>query len=69
MLVAQSCSTLCHRIDCSPPGSSVHGILQARIQQWVAMPSSKGSSDPGIKPKSLALCLDSLLSEPLGKPI
>ena len=43
-LVAQSCPTLCHPMDCSPPGSSVHGILQARILEWVAMPSSGGSS-------------------------
>ena len=38
--------TLCDPLDCSPPGSSVHGILQARILQWVAMPSSKGSFQP-----------------------
>ena len=37
---------------CSPPGSSVHGILQARILKWVVMPSSIGSFDPGIKPTS-----------------
>ena len=36
--------------DYSPPGCSVHGILQARILEWVAMPSSGGSSDPGIEP-------------------
>ena len=52
-LVAQSRPTLCDPVDCSPPGSSVHGILQARILEWVAMPSSKGSSRPGIKPMSL----------------
>jgi len=40
----QSCSTLCNLVDCSPPGSSVHGILQARILEWVAMPFSRGSS-------------------------
>ena len=40
----QSCPTLCDPIDCSPPGSSVHGILQAGILEWVAMPSSRGSS-------------------------
>ena len=39
----QSCPTLCHLMDCSPPGSSVHGILQARILEWVVMPSSGGS--------------------------
>ena len=40
----QSCPTLCDTMDCSSPGSSVHGILQARILEWVAMPSSRGSS-------------------------
>ena len=35
-----------HPMDCSPPGSSVHGILKARILEWVAMPSSRGSSQP-----------------------
>jgi len=45
-LVTQSCLTLCDPMDCSPPGSSVHGILQARILEWVAMPSSRGSSQP-----------------------
>ena len=46
VLVAQSCLTLCDSTDCSPPGSSVHGILQARIREWVATPSSRGSSPP-----------------------
>ena len=43
-LDAQSCPTLCNPLDCSLSGSSVHGILQARILEWVAMPSSRGSS-------------------------
>ena len=42
----QSCLTLCDPVDCSPPDSSVHGILQARILEWVPMPSSRGSSWP-----------------------
>ena len=42
--VAQSCLTLCDPMDCSPLGSSVHGILQARILEWVAISSSRGSS-------------------------
>ena len=42
----QSCPTLCSPMDYSPPGSSVHGILQARILEWVAIPSSRGSSPP-----------------------
>ena len=45
-LVAQSCPTLFNHMDCSPPGSSVHGIFLARILEWVAMPSSRGSSQP-----------------------
>ena len=42
----QLCLILCNPMDCSPPGSSVHGILQGRILEWVAMTSSKGSSQP-----------------------
>ena len=67
MLVAESCPTLCDPMDCSPPASSVHGILQARILEWVAMPSSRGSSRPRDEPASPALQADSLLSEPRGK--
>ena len=44
--VAQSCPTLCDPVDCSPPGSSVHGILQARILEWVAISFSRGSFWP-----------------------
>ena len=44
--VAQSCPTLCNPVDWSPPGSSVHGILQARILEWVASSFSRGSSWP-----------------------
>ena len=44
--VSQSCPTLSDPMDCSPPGTSVHGSLQARILEWVAMPSSRGSSQP-----------------------
>ena len=62
VLVTQSCLTLCNPMDYSPPGFSVHGILQARILEWVAFPS------PGIEPMSLTLQADSLLSEPPGKP-
>ena len=42
--VAQSCLTLCDPLDCSPPGSTVHGISQVRILEWVAIPFSRGSS-------------------------
>ena len=49
----QSYPTLCHPLDCSPSGSSVHGILQARILEWIAMLSSRGSFQPRIELKSL----------------
>ena len=42
VLVAQLCPTLCNIIDCSPPGSSVHGILQARVLEWVVISFSRG---------------------------
>ena len=48
-----SCVRLCGPMGCNPPGSSVHGILQARILVWVAMPSSRGSSLPKVKSTSL----------------
>ena len=62
--VAQSCPTLCDPVDCSPPGSYIHGILQARILEWVAISFSRGSSRPGIEPRSPALQADALTSEP-----
>ena len=46
LLAAQSCSTLWDPMDCSPPGSSVRGILQTRTLEWAAMPSSRGSYQP-----------------------
>ena len=62
--VAQSCLTFCDPVDYSPSGSSVHGILQARILEWLAI----DRPNPGIKPGSPALQADSLPSEPPGKP-
>ena len=50
----QSCSTLCYPMECSPQDSSIHGILQARILEWLAMPSSWGYSNPGTEPVSQA---------------
>ena len=44
--VAQSCLTLCNPMDCSLPGSSTHGIFQARVLEWVAISFSRGSSQP-----------------------
>ena len=46
VLVSQLCPTLCHQMECSLPGYSVHGILQARILKYVAVPFSRGSSQP-----------------------
>ena len=63
-----SCLTLCDPVDCSPPGSSVHGILQARVLEWVAILFSRDLSDPGIESGSPVLQADSLPSEPPGKP-
>ena len=60
VLVAQSYLILCD----SMPGSSVHGILQARILEWVAISFSRDLPDPGIEPWSPALQADSLPSEP-----
>ena len=51
----QSCPTLCYLTDCGPPGSSVHGILQARILEWGAFPPPGHLPDPGIEPVSLCL--------------
>ena len=50
--VTQSCLTLCNSMDCSLPGSCVHGIFQARILEWDAISYSRGSSNTGIKPTS-----------------
>ena len=61
-------STLCDPVDRNPPSSSVHGILQARILEWVTIPSSRGSSWPGMEAGSPTLRADSLPSEPPGKP-
>ena len=52
VLVAHSCPTLCNPMDCSLPGFSVHVILQARVLEWVAMPSPGDLPDPGIEPGS-----------------
>ena len=63
MKVAQSCPTLC-----DPMGYTAHGILQARILEWVDFPFSRGSSQPGIEPRSPTLQVDSLPTGPQGKP-
>ena len=53
-------------MDCSPPGSSVHGILPAKILEWVAIPSPGDLPNPGIDPRSPALQADTLQAEPGG---
>ena len=69
----QSCPALCDPMDCSLPGSSVHGLLQVRILEWVAMPSSRGSSQPKDQTMSTTFNLNwqagSLPLAPPGKPI
>ena len=64
MNVTQWCPTLCHPMDCA-----VHGILQARILEWVTFPFSRGSSQPRDQTRSPALQADSLPAEPQGKPL
>ena len=66
--VAQSCPTLRDPVDCSLRGSSVHGVFQARILEWVAIFFSRRSSWPRDWTRSLVLWADSLPSEPPGKP-
>ena len=69
VLFTQLCLTLCNPMDCSWPGSPVHGVLQARMLEWVAIPFSGDLPNPGVEPGSPALQADSLPSEPPGKPI
>jgi len=64
MSAAQSRLTLCNPMDCSLPGSSVNGILQARILEWVAISFSRGSFQPRMEPQYPALEADSWPSEP-----
>ena len=71
VLVVQLCWTLCDSVDYTPPGSSVHGILQARILECVALHQGifpTQGSNPGLQPRSSTLRADSLLSEPPRKP-
>ena len=68
MLVAQSCLTLYNSMDSSPPGPSMHGILQARLLEWVAISFSMGSSQPRDQTR-VSDITDTLPSELLGKPL
>ena len=65
--VSQLCPTTCGRKDYSLPGTPVHGILQARILEWVSMPFSRISSQPRDGTRSPTLQADSLPFEPAGK--
>ena len=68
--VAQLCPTLCDPVDCNLQGSTVHGILQARVLEWVAIVFSRGLPNPGIEPRSPTLQADSLPAEhPLQKKL
>ena len=67
-LVAQSCPTLCNPMNYNPPGFSVHGILQARILEWVPIAFSRGSSRPRIEPGFPALQANSLPQSHQGSP-
>ena len=67
VLVAKSCLTLCDSTDCSSPDSSVHGILQARILEWVDLQGDL--PNPGIESRPPALQADFLPSEPQGELI
>ena len=64
----QLCRTLCDPMDCSLPGFSVHGILQARVLEWVLPFPTRDLPHPEIEPRSPALKADALTSEPPGKP-
>ena len=64
----QSCPNLCDLMDCSPPGSSVHEISQARILEWVASSFSRGSPWPKDQTRISCIVANSLLSETPGKP-
>ena len=68
VLVIPSCLTLCDPMHCSQPGSSVHGILQARLQEWAVIHFSRDLPNPGIEPKSPALQVDSYCQSHLGSP-
>ena len=59
VLITQLCPTPCDPMDCSPPGSFVHGSFQTRILEWVAIPFPGDLPDPGIEPRSPALQADS----------
>ena len=68
LIACQSGLTLCHPVDCSPPGSSVREIFQARVLEWVAISSSRDLPDPGVKLMSPVLTHGFFITEPTVKP-
>ena len=68
LVLVFSHSVVSDPVDCSPLGSSVHGTLQARLLERVAISSSRGSPGPGIEPMSLVLADRFFTTEPPGKP-
>ena len=68
VLVTQLCPPVCDPMEYSLPGSSLHGILQARILEWLPFPPPGDLPNPGIKPGSPVMQADPLPSEPPGKP-
>ena len=65
----QSCLTLCDAMDCSMPGPSLHGFLQAGILEWVALPCSKGSSRPRARTQVSPIAGRFFTTQPLGSPL
>ena len=65
----QSCLTLCYSTDCSPPGSSVHGLFQARILEWLSFPPPGNLPNPGIETASSALLANSFPLSHQGSPL
>ena len=68
-MLSQSCQTLCNPMDSSPSGSSVQGIFQESILEWVSIPTPRNLPDPGIKTVSLALGGKFFTTAPRGEPI
>ena len=66
--VIQSCQTLCDPMDCSLPGSSVHGIFQAIVLEWIAISFSRGSSRPSDQSQVSCTAGGFFTAEPPGKP-
>ena len=67
--VSQSCLTICESMDCSPPGSSVHEFSRQEYWSGLPFPSPGDLPNPGTEPRSLTLWVDSLPTEPIGKPL